>query len=338
MSDSARPRIGVLGGSFDPVHLGHLTIARDARERMGLDRVVFMPAAHAPLKEREPGLAAPLRVELLRAALASEPGMEVSTLELERGGTSYTIDTARALRRLHPEAELFWIIGADQAARLADWREIGALAELVEFIVLDRPGVPAPTAGPARLHRLEGHRIEISSSEIRRRILLGLPARHFLPAPVADRIEKDELYRPRMPTKTKKKKTDSATTRLVELLRRALDDKKAEDIVVLDVSAQSSITNFLVIASATSEPHLRALRVELDRVLKEAGTRLVGIDAETGSGWSVIDAFDVMVHLLTPETRDRYRLESLWGDARPVAARKSPARKPRKRAAPTSGR
>jgi len=198
VSAAAPRRLGVMGGSFDPVHLGHMIAAQDAREALGLDRVIFMPAAHAPLKDAAPRVSDAVRLELLRAAVAGDPALEVSALELERGGVSYTIDTARALRHAHPVDSLFWIIGTDQAARLAQWREIGALGALVQFIVLTRPGHAAPAqAAPAgvTLHPVTAHAVEISSSEIRARLAAGRPVRWFLPAPVADRIEAGHLYR-----------------------------------------------------------------------------------------------------------------------------------------------
>lgn len=117
----------------------------------------------------------------------------------------------------------------------------------------------------------------------------------------------------------KGKNTQTSTRRFLRLICRALDGRKAEDLVVLDVSEQSSITDYLVIATGTSEPHLRALRSEVDRLIKETGTRIVGVDGGEGSGWSVVDAFDIMVHVLTPENRARYRLETLWGDAPKVS-------------------
>jgi ribosome-associated protein len=120
-----------------------------------------------------------------------------------------------------------------------------------------------------------------------------------------------------MPTPRKKTPEDLARN-LLKLVCRALDDKKAEDLVVLDVSRQSSITNYLVLATGTSSPHLRALRIEIERVIKDTGTTVVGVDSGDGSGWTVIDTFDVMIHVLTPEHRARYRLETLWGDAEPV--------------------
>jgi ribosome-associated protein len=109
---------------------------------------------------------------------------------------------------------------------------------------------------------------------------------------------------------------------LVRLCVRALDGKKAECLQVLDVSEQSSITNYLVLANAGSEPHLRALRVELEKALDAAQARLVGIDSFQGSGWTVVDAFDVMVHLFTEENREKYRLDQLWKDAPDVSVAK----------------
>lgn len=200
MKPSGLPaRLGVFGGSFDPVHLGHLLAAQDAFEHAQLDRILFMPAALAPLKECSPALPAASRLALLRAAVADDPRFGVSTLELERGGTSYTIDTARALRELHPRAELFWIIGMDQATQLGAWRDISTLVRLVTFVVLARPGFVLPAAADlpagARLQTVAVHEFTISSSEIRVRLAAGRPVRLFLPAPVADHIEREHLYR-----------------------------------------------------------------------------------------------------------------------------------------------
>ena len=107
----------------------------------------------------------------------------------------------------------------------------------------------------------------------------------------------------------------SPALNLLKLIVKALDDKKAEALCVLDVSQQSSITDYLVLATGTSEPHLRALRVELEKVIDAQKVRILGMDTGRESGWLVIDAFDVMVHLFTPENRDKYRMESLWKDA-----------------------
>jgi ribosome-associated protein len=134
------------------------------------------------------------------------------------------------------------------------------------------------------------------------------------------------------------KSKKSAALELVQLCCRVLDEKKAGDLAVLDVSKHSSITDYLVIATATSEPHLRALRVELEKAIDAAGVHLVGIEARQESGWLVIDAFDVMIHLFLPQTRERFGLERLWQDAANVSvsealAKTVKAKAPRKRRA-----
>lgn len=120
---------------------------------------------------------------------------------------------------------------------------------------------------------------------------------------------------PALRGKTRKVNKTSPTQNLLKLIVEALDAKKAEDLRVLDVSKQSSITDYLVLANGTSEPHLRALRVELEKVIDAQQVRILGMDTTKESGWIVVDAFDVMVHLFTPENRDKYRMELLWKDA-----------------------
>ena len=119
----------------------------------------------------------------------------------------------------------------------------------------------------------------------------------------------------RAPKVTKTSAKAKPSHRLLKLIVQALEDKKAEDLKVLAVGSLSSITDYLVVATGNSEPHLRALRIEVERVLDDDKAKILGVDTSKGSGWVVIDAFEVMIHLLTPENRDRYRIEALWKDA-----------------------
>jgi nicotinate-nucleotide adenylyltransferase len=203
-------KIGFLGGSFDPVHFGHLLAAQDARERHGLDRVVLVPAYHVPLKPAdEPRAGAADRLAMLRAAVAGDPRLEVSDFELTRGGVSYTIDSARHFRGLYPGAELYWIIGGDQLARLPLWKDIAGLGKLIAFIVMERPGFSLAAAAllpGVRLHRYEGHVFAVSSTELRDRAARGLPLDYFVPPAVAALIGKKKLYAPLKNEKTAKEK------------------------------------------------------------------------------------------------------------------------------------
>jgi nicotinate-nucleotide adenylyltransferase len=191
-------KIGFLGGSFDPIHLGHLVVAQDTLEGLGLDRVDFVPAAVSPLKGRQLTATAAQRLEMVRLAIKGDARFGVQDLELRRGGTSYTVDTVRELRALYPGAALFWAIGADQLARLAEWKEIGELVRLVEFALLARPGVAEavpPQIPGLRVRRVAGHEVAISSSELRERANRGLPLWPFVPLKVAAFIESQSLYR-----------------------------------------------------------------------------------------------------------------------------------------------
>jgi nicotinate-nucleotide adenylyltransferase len=188
-------KIGLFGGSFDPVHLGHLLVARAAREEAGLDRLFFVPAAQSPFKpEARPALAAE-RLRWLRLALAGDTTAEVDDQEIRRGGLSYTIDTVRAYAQKYPAAELFYLIGADQTAQLRLWREAGELARLVQFLIIPRPGeTPLELAAPFRGRVLRGVPLGVSSSEIRARLKAGLSIEHLTPPAVAEALANNRLY------------------------------------------------------------------------------------------------------------------------------------------------
>ncbi len=193
-------KIGLMGGSFDPVHFGHLMAAQDAMEQFQLDRMVFVPAAQAPLKLKGVQASAQDRLAMLRAAIADDPRMEISEYELRQGGINYTIDTVRHFRALMPLDELHWVIGGDQLALLPKWKAIEELAKLIGFIFLARPGYPIePAAGMAipglRLQLGKGHLLEISSTELRDRAKKGLALHYHCPEKVIAYIEENRLYR-----------------------------------------------------------------------------------------------------------------------------------------------
>ncbi|MSU24626.1 MAG: nicotinate (nicotinamide) nucleotide adenylyltransferase [Opitutus sp.] len=191
-------KIGFLGGSFDPVHFGHLMAAQDAFEQHKLDRLVLVPAAQAPLKPNDVQSSAEGRLAMLRAAVEWDKRFEISDVELQRGGVSYTVDSARHFRALYPNDELYWVIGGDQLPQLHLWKDITALAKLVEFIFLERPGFPVkarPDIPGLRLHRCDGHLLAINSTELRERTRQGLSLDYFVPHKAIVYIRENGLYR-----------------------------------------------------------------------------------------------------------------------------------------------
>lgn len=181
--------IGLFGGSFNPVTTGHLLIAQAAFEELGLERLFFIPAAQSPFKPNLELAPPAARLRWLRLALAGWPKCEVDDLELRRGGVSYTVETLREYRRRFPAARLFWLIGADHARTLPEWREPAALAELAEFAVFPRPGEPGPALpAPFRGRVLRGVPMGVSASLVRSRVAAGLPLDGLVPPAVAEAL------------------------------------------------------------------------------------------------------------------------------------------------------
>jgi nicotinate-nucleotide adenylyltransferase len=188
-------RIGLFGGSFDPVHLGHLLVAQAAREELELARLVFIPAAQSPFKSDSQPTPAPERLRLLRLALAGKSWCDIDEQEIQRGGVSYTIDTVRKYAVRFPVAPLFYLIGADHLPQLPKWRAVEELARLVDFVVIPRPGqAEQPFPAPFRGRWLAGFPLGISSSQIRGRVKVGLPIDHLVPDRVAEAIRNNRLY------------------------------------------------------------------------------------------------------------------------------------------------
>ena len=188
-------KIGLFGGSFDPVHLGHLLVAQAAREELGLDRLFFIPAAQSPFKPGSKTAPNADRLRLLRLSLAGNTWCEVDEQELQRGGVSYTVETVRDYSRRFTGTQLFYIIGADHVQKLPSWREANELARLTEFVVVPRPGESEPLfPKPFRGHVLKGFPLGISSSQIRQRIKAGQPVDHLVPAAVAEALRISSFY------------------------------------------------------------------------------------------------------------------------------------------------
>lgn len=196
-------RIGILGGTFNPPHLGHLALARSAQDELALDRVVLMPAHGAPHKPDELDPGAEHRLAMCRLLVADADGPAVCALEVERGGVSYTVDSLRALRATHPDAELTFIVGADVASAIASWREPQAVLELAQLAVAARAGsarrrvLAAVDAldEHAEVRFLEMARIDISSSMVRRRAVWGEPIEQLVGPAVAGYVAEHGLYR-----------------------------------------------------------------------------------------------------------------------------------------------
>ena len=189
-------RTGIMGGTFDPIHMGHLAIAENMRTALGLDRVLVLPTGQPPYKRCHAERSA--RLEMARLAIAGRTGMELCDIEIARPGDSYTVDTIRELRAMYPDDSFTWLLGEDALAHLHAWRDIDEIAGMMDFAVVARPGrrrepVDAVIArlsqrSKARVAQLRFDVPDISSGDIRARVAEGVPVEGFVPAAVADHI------------------------------------------------------------------------------------------------------------------------------------------------------
>jgi nicotinate-nucleotide adenylyltransferase len=195
-------RVGILGGAFNPPHVGHLVCAQEAVVRLDLEKVVFVPTARPAHREIEQDPGADVRAELCEAAIADDERFELSRAELEREGPSYTVDTLRELREAAPDDELFLLLGGDQAAALPSWHEPEEVLELATVVAVERVGFSRSTIA-LKLGHLRGGRdvrvlempvMQVSSSMIRRRVAAGQPIRYLVPEPVIELVRERGLY------------------------------------------------------------------------------------------------------------------------------------------------
>ena len=202
-----RSKIGVLGGTFDPIHLGHLIVAEDLRQKLGLGEVLFVPAGRPwlKLKEEKPISPAEHRLAMVRLAVASNPYFKVSTMEIDRPGLSYSIDTVLELKaKLGAKSEIYFIVGPDALAELPKWKDPARLVEICQVVGIGRPGyakadllklersIPGVSQ---RIMLMNVPQIDISATEIRKRVARGLSIRYLVPEAVEKYIQEHELYR-----------------------------------------------------------------------------------------------------------------------------------------------
>ena len=183
-------KIAIYGGTFDPVHHAHLILARDAIETLGLDKVILVPAAISPLKKAAPVAGGEVRLAMLKAAIKGEPEFEVDECELLRQPPSYTIDTVEKIRRRECDAAIYCLIGEDNVEQLPRWHRFADLEKTVRFVVLDRSGKQ-----PLHSYQLIQRRIDISATEIRRRVAQRESIRYLVPESVKEIVQRKKLYR-----------------------------------------------------------------------------------------------------------------------------------------------
>jgi len=326
-------KIGILGGTFDPIHVGHLRSAEEVREALGLDEVWFLPALVPPHKGHTP---APFeyRFEMVRLSLQGMPGLEAKDFEAHRPGPSYTVDTLQRLAKEFPGKEWFFIMGSDGFLEIKTWKEYGKLVSLASMVVMGRDGAAFKRCrellketypgyrrgeGGAWVHPslypiifLEITHLAVSSTMIRRLRSEGRSVRFLVPEGVRLYMEEKGLYVKKRAENPKKTSMDSRSLALA--LARAAVDNKGENVVVLDVNGASSFADYFVIAHGRSTRHVQGMADNIRRDLKKLGAYPRSVEGESEAKWILMDYGDVIVHLFYEPVRGFYDLEGLWHD------------------------
>jgi len=341
-----------MGGTFDPVHLGHLAIAAAARDALDLERVLFLPAGIPPHKRGSDPAPATDRVAMVRLAIDGLPGFEISRIDVDRAGPSYTADSValitEAERAAGREPDLVLIMSAETLAGLPEWHEPLQLLDACRVAVVPRAGHPPPDPAwieahfPGRADRIiviDGPRLEVSSTAIRERVAAGESVSNLVPEAVERYIADHGLYQHPAHREDPAPVTDSALAprpdglprrearpplnerSSLEIARRVVElaeDKKAADIVLLDLSALTTFADYFVICSGGSDRQLDAIADGIVEGLRLEKTRPIGREGTPASHWVLVDFGSVVVHVFTPPERDFYQLEKHWSEAKTV--------------------
>jgi len=322
-----RRRIGLLGGSFNPAHGGHLHISRLALSRLDLDEVWWLVSPQNPLKPAAGMTPFAARLDAAERVAAGERGIRVTGIEARLGST-YTADTLRSLRRRFPRARFVWLMGGDNLVQLPYWKQWQEIFRTAPIAVFDRPRTALPALAGIAARRFARARVPIPAA--RRLVLMAPPAWVFFhtrldprsatgirAAQASQTLKENE---PEVPVEASAIATLAPRRRQAlpapELLRRIIDsleDGKAEEIVTIDLAGKTTIADYMVVATGRSARQVAALTDHLEQMLRGR----VAVEGKSQGDWVLIDAGDVIVHIFRPEIRGYYNLEKMWGSALP---------------------
>ena len=320
-----------MGGTFDPVHNGHLVAASEVADLFELDEVVYVPTGQPWQKHHRHVTAAEDRYLMTVIATASNPRFSVSRVDIDRRGPTYTKDTLRDLRSLNPDADLYFITGADALASILSWQNWEEMFSIARFVGVSRPGydldgkhIAAALAElPAdALTLVEVPALAISSTDCRKRAGENRPIWYLVPDGVVQYVTKRSSTQPSddalaQSTGAARARDMTATDEAIKMatvVARAAASKLAEDVVIIDVSGQLVITDCFVIASASNERQVNAIVDEVEEKMRLAGYKPARREGAREGRWTLLDYVDIVAHIQHQDERDFYALDRLWRD------------------------
>ncbi len=289
-------RIGLFGGSFDPVHLSHLQVADKMRVEHQLDEVWFCPVRRNPLKPHATFVSEEGRKVMLEKALKGFPYFKLYLGEYDRPPPSYTVDTLKILTKERPSDQFFLIMGEDAFEQFSLWKEYQLIEKLATILVAKRT--------------------DLSSTKLRERLKKGLNCDKFIPREVLDYIHSHGLYSDK--TVEKRDMSQEFHPALLNYCAQVLYDKKAMNILALDVRNISTLVDVFIIAEGGVERHVQALSLAIQEALQKFGIHPLFIEGEETGDWIVLNYSGLLIHLFTPEMRDKYAIEKVWKEGKIV--------------------
>ena len=306
-------KIAVFGGSFNPVHKGHINLVLKAQEQFKFDKIKIVPAFQNPLGGAVLELSPADRLDMLKKVFKKYSFIEIDDRELKRGGMSYTIDTIEELKNF--AEEIFLIMGMDQFVIFDKWKNFEKILQNTRLLVCDRKGAEKKDILQSKAVRKHLNKIDflnlksvdISSSEIRRKLKQGLPADHLLPADLSKWLDRKKFYLAAAFSDSKE---------VLKFCHRQLNSKKAEKILTFDLRKKQNLPyDFILSASSLNTRHTKTLARFLQKEIKKKF--LVSADGieglETGQ-WVVLDYGSIIIHIFYHYIREHYQLENIWGN------------------------
>ncbi len=331
--DARHRRIGLLGGSFNPAHRGHLHLSLAALSRLDLDEVWWMVSPQNPLKPVVNMAPFAERIEEAQRVAASHPSICVTDIEAHLGGSLYTADTLQRLTRRFPRLRFVWLMGADNLVQLPRWARWTEIFARVPVAVFDRPPYSHRALAGIAARRFSRNRLP--ENRARRLAETKPPAWaffHTLLDPTSATRIRSERAEPAsqmeqqtqlatitpLPTRRRQRQSSPAESReILDLVLKTLDDGKAEDVVTINLAGKTTIADYMVVATARSARQVAALTDHLEEVVSPRIK--IAIEGKEQGDWVLIDASDVIVHVFRPEIRAYYNLEKMWGADLPEA-------------------
>ena len=338
-----KEKIGLFGGTFNPIHSGHIRAAEIVQKKLSLEKILFIPSYIPPHKDSEEIASPSHRLRMVELALQSHSHFVPSSIEVDAEEKSYSVITLGKIKKLYPNTQVFFILGIDAFLEIDTWKNYDKVLEQCFFAVISRPGFRLKDAKRAlkeipgedicelseseildddkllsyRIFLVQLDALDIASTDIRKRVKRGESIKTMVPDEVEAYIKENNLYQSEAMTeeKPKQRMTKRSLPPEVKTSVKASLAKKGEELVILDLRGIASFTDFFIILHGNSSRQNKAIYESVEKELKENNIKPLSVEGRERADWILMDFGSFIVHIFSRDAREYYSLEKLWGDA-----------------------